>query len=120
GSDITTDTLGNIYYFYPSLNRAGGQAILMLKSADAGVTWDEPVVVALLSGRFDFAVPSMESRRVFIYVAADVDTNTNRIWASWTDNTPASAGPGGSAASNVAWVRVASSIDGGATWIQAA
>jgi hypothetical protein len=116
GSDITTDTAGNIYYFYPTLNRAGQQAILMLKSADAGVTWDAPVVVGLLSGRFDFAIPSMESRRAFIYVAADVDTNTNRIWATWTDNTPASGGPGGSAASNVAWVRVASSIDGGATW----
>jgi hypothetical protein len=120
GSDITTDTAGNIYYFYPTLNRPGQQAILMLKSTDAGVTWNPPVEVALLSGRFDFAIPSMESRRAFIYVAADIDRNTNRIWATWTDNTPASAGPSGSAASNVAWIRVASSIDGGATWQLAA
>lgn len=120
GSDITTDAQGNIYYFYPTLNRTPVQAILMLKSADGGVTWDPPVVVAELSGRFDFAVPSMESRRVFIYVSADVDMNTNRIWASWTDNTPASVGPGGSAAQNVAWIRVASSTDAGATWTLAA
>ena len=120
GSDITTDSAGNIYYFYPTIDRAGSQAILLLKSSDAGVTWDEPVVVALLSGLFDFAVPSMESRRVFIYVAADVDFNTDRIWVTWTDNTPASGGNTGSAASNVAWIRVASSVDAGATWQLAA
>jgi len=120
GSDITTDSAGNIYYFYPTLNRPGGQAILMLKSTDGGITWAPPVVVSTLSGRFDFAIPSMESRRAFIYVAADVDRNTNRIWATWTDNTPASAGPGGAASQNVAWVRVATSVDGGATWQMAA
>lgn len=120
GSDITTDTQGNIYYFYPTLNRTPVQAILMLKSTDAGVTWQPPVVVSTLSGRFDFAIPSMESRRAFIYAAADVDKNTNRIWVTWTDNTPASAGPNGSPASNVGWIRVASSIDGGVTWQMAA
>ena len=120
GSDITTDPAGNVYYFYPTLNRSGSQAILVLKSTDGGVSFGAPVVVGLLSGRFDFAIPSMESRRAFIYVAADTDPNTGRIWATWTDNTPASVGPSGSASQNVAWIRVASSIDGGATWQLAA
>ncbi|MDH5409191.1 MAG: glycoside hydrolase [Gammaproteobacteria bacterium] len=114
GSDITTDAAGNIYYFYPAL---GGEGIRLLKSTDGGVTFGSSIQVAPLNGRFDFPIPSMETREVFIYVSADVDMSTGDIYVTWTDEANDSAGGGvGSAANNHAWIQVAKSTDQGVTW----
>jgi hypothetical protein len=124
GSDITTDKLGNVYHFFPSIT-SGSAEMYVLKSTDGGATFGAPVLVYDLRGRFDFAVPSMESRRAFIYAAADVDlTNgprANRIYVAFTDEAPNSPGGGtGSAAATHGWVQVAYSDDAGATWQVAA
>ncbi len=114
GSDLTTDKQGNVYHFWPATN---SQKIWLAKSTDGGMNWAPEVEVASTLGAFDFPIPSMNSRRVFIYNAAATDFSdgpfANSIYASWTDNT----GPdSGNAANNHARIQVAYSRDGGATW----
>lgn len=124
GSDITTDAQGNIYYVWPSTTNNSNE-IRVLVSTDGGVTFRPSVQAYALHGDFDFPVPSMESRRVFIYVAADADQSagpfTGRVYLTFTDKHPSSPpGAGGGAALNHAWVQVVYSDDQGATWQTAA
>ncbi|MEM7354568.1 MAG: sialidase family protein [Acidobacteriota bacterium] len=115
GSDITTDRAGTIFYFWPDFS---GQRIVLKRSTDGGVSFDNGVVtVANTMGSFDFPIPSMESREVFIYNSAAAD-NTNgpfadSVYVAWTDSTAAT---GGVAADNHARIQVAFSRDGGDTW----
>jgi hypothetical protein len=119
GSDITTDKNGNIYYFWPATN---DRKILLKRSSDGGVTFMSGTTkVADTNGAFDFAVPSMESRKAWIYVSADVDVSTGpyggRIYVAWTDTTAAECNePCANPASNHTRIQVAHSTDGGATW----
>jgi Bacterial Ig domain len=114
GSDITTDKSGNVYYFWPAFN---SQRILVRKSTNGGVSFAPTVQVATTQDGFDFPIPSMETRRAFIYVAADADltdgTFANSIYAAWTDTTAAASG---TPANNHARIQVGFSRDGGATW----
>jgi hypothetical protein len=88
GSDITTDKNGHIYYFWGATN---DRRIVMKKSIDGGDNWAAGVKVADTNGSFDFPIPSMESRRAWIHVAADSDISdgpfAGRIYAAWTDTT---------------------------------
>ncbi len=115
GSDVTTDSAGNIYYFYGAFNN---QQIIMLRSTDGGENFGAPVVVADTNGAFDWPVPSMESRRSWIYVAADADRSggafDGTIYASWTDTESPEVDSNPNANHNQ--VHVAYSRDGGATW----
>jgi hypothetical protein len=134
GSDISTAPDGTIYYLYPSLqsNTLGTCApatpcqIRLLKSTDGGATFVNPnsTVVANMRGRFEAAVPSMESRRTFFYVSTDVDHSNGprrgRVYASWTDLTarsPANNGAGNTTSNNVG-IRVIFSDNGGDTWTE--
>ncbi len=124
GSDITTDPAGNVYYFWPTVTDNSTE-IRVKVSTDGGTTFAPSVEVFNLHGDFDFPVPSMESRRAFIYVAAAADRSggpfNGRVYAAFTDKHPSSpAGPGGAASANHAWVQVAYSDDQGATWQVAA
>lgn len=119
GSDVVSDKDGNVYYFWPATRTTGGDVpqILVRKSTDGGATFAATVEVVQTQDGFDFAVPSMETRRVFIYVSADVDYSDgpfgNSIYAAWTDNN----GPEqGAAANNHSRIQVGYSRDGGATW----
>src|SRR5690606_32208039 len=91
--------------------------IYMVKSTDGGATFGTPVIVQPLFDTFDFPIPSMESRRAFIYIAADTDrsggAHDGRIYAAYTALHPSS---GGTTATNHAWIQVAYSDDGGANW----
>jgi PKD repeat protein len=119
GSDLTTDPAGNVYFFFPTTSGgSNAKQIRMLKSTNGGTSFGAASTVSTTNADFDFPIPSMETRRAFIYVSADHDRSggafNGRIYASWTDtstlenNTTASA--------NHAVVRVAYSSDGGATW----
>lgn len=133
GSDITSDRQGRIYYVYPSLPAAttgirvlrsddGGDSFVDLNGAAAG----KAAEAYNLHGRFDMAVPAMETRRVFIYAAADTDLSggprDGRVYIAFTDENAAAGSPGGgngSAANSHAWIQVVYSDDQGATWTTA-
>jgi PKD repeat protein len=117
GSDITTDSAGNVYYFYPSTNSNSG--IRMLKSTNGGASFAASTRVSTLNGSFDIAIPSMETRRAFIYTSADVDRNNDTIYVAWTDEENDSAG-GSSASANHIWINVSKSTNGGASWTSCA
>ncbi|MEZ5333239.1 MAG: sialidase family protein [Thermoanaerobaculia bacterium] len=114
GSDIATDSAGDIYYFYPAFNT---QTIRLKKSTDGGVSFGAQSLVADTEGSFIFPVPSMETREVFIYVSAAVDLSGgpfhDTIYAAWTDSTgPTTGNP----ANNHARIQVAFSRNGGSSW----
>ena len=113
GSDIATDKNGNVYYFWPATN---GKTILSRKSTDGGATFAAAVTVAATQDGYDFAIPAMETRRAFIYVAADADLSNgafaNRVYVAWTDTT---APESGTPANNHARIQIAWS-DNGTTW----
>ena len=114
GCDLTTDKLGNLYYFWPATN---GRTILMRKSTNGGSSFNAAITVANTQDGYDFAIPAMETRRAFIYASADADVSNgafaNSIYAAWTDTTAPEAA---AAANNHARIQVAFSRDGGATW----
>ncbi len=116
GSDITTDLMGNLYYFYGAFDE---QQIVMLKSTDGGVTFDSPVVVASTNGSFDWPIPAMESRNAWIYVACDADRSSGAfdgsVYTAWTDTHMPETG---TAANNHTQIHVAYSRDGGVTWTE--
>ena len=75
------------------------------------------IQVATTNDGFDFPIPSMDTRFVFIYTSVDMDntggTYDGRLYASWTDT----LGPqSGTPANNHARIQVGHSTDGGANW----
>lgn len=130
GSDITTDREGRVYYVYPSIT-SGSAEMYVLRSDDGGVTFVDlngataglGKMVYDLHGRFDFAIPAMETRRVFIYATVDVDMSggprDGRVYVAFTDENAAAGSPGnggGSAANSHGWIKVVYSDDLGVTW----
>lgn len=116
GSDIVTDRNGNIYYFYPG---TGARQILLKRSTNGGATFlPGTVTVSATNGSFDFPIPSIETRRAWIYVSADADLSTGpfggSIYAAWTDTYAAEDET--NANNNHTRIQVARSRDGGATW----
>lgn len=114
GSDIVTDRAGNAYYFWAA---TGGRTIQMRKSVDGGASWAAATQVAATLASYDFPIPSMETRRAWIYAAADADLSNgpyaDSLYVAWTDTTAADTS---NASTNHAQIRVAYSRDGGATW----
>lgn len=115
GSDIATGPNGHVYYIWPGVNN---RTMRVRKSTDGGVTFSATsTVIANTQDSYDFALPAMDSRRAFMYVAADADLGTGSfggsVYAAWTDNT----GPEqGAPSANHGRIQVARSRDGGATW----
>lgn len=114
GSDITSDSEGHVYHFWPAFN---SQTILVKKSTDCGAGFGATTTVASTQGSFIFPVPSMETRQVFIYVSADTDLTGgayhDSVYAAWTDSTAATTS---TPSDNHARIQVAYSRDGGGTW----
>ena len=114
GTDIVTDSSGAVYNFWPV---PSSREIRMNKSTNGGSTFATSVKVADTIGSFDFPIPSMNSRNVFIYTSVDVDLTGgsyhNRIYAAWTDNT---VNDSTTASNNHARIQVAYSTDGGSKW----
>ena len=115
GSDITTDPNGRVYYLWPAFN---SRTIRLARSVDGGVTFGPISVIATTNASYEFPIPAMESRRAFVYVAADADLTVGSpyygsVYAAWTDSTaPTSLTP----ANNHSRIQVAFSRDGGDSW----
>ncbi len=133
GSDIATDRQGRIYYVYPSTTTNSAE-LRLLRSDDGGDTFVDlngataglASQIYDLHGRFDFPIPAMESRQVFIYAVVDVDLSggprDGRVYVAFTDENAAAGSPGngtGSASASHAWIQVIYSDDQGATWTTA-
>lgn len=114
GSDIATDTAGNVYYVWPGTDT---RKIWFKKSTDGGATWTDGAEIAATQASFDWPIPAMETRNAWIYVAADVDLSggayTDSVYVAWTDTT---APDTSTAADNHTQIHVAYSRDGGSTW----
>lgn len=115
GSDIVTDKNGKIYYIWAGTN---SKKIHLKTSTDGGATFATgTTVVASTNAGFDFPIPSMETRRAWVYVSADADLSNGpfggSIYAAWTDTTAAEST---TAANNHARIRVAFSRDSGTSW----
>jgi len=114
GSDITSDKNGRVYYFWPAFNTS---KILVRTSDDCGATFAPTIEVADTEAAYDFAIPSMNTRRVFVYVATGADLSDGpyggSVYAAWTDSTAPTVG---SPSNNHARIQVAYTRDGGATW----
>ena len=115
GCDLTSDSVGRVHYVFPRTSNGGD--IRIATSTDGGASFGAATTVADTLGNFDFALPSMETRNVFIYVSADVDLSNgpfkDSIYVAFTDNTgPDSANPN----NNHGRVRVAFRRAGSGTW----
>lgn len=117
GSDITTDAQGNVYHFWPAFDE---RTIRMSTSADGGLTWSASTVASATNAAFDWPLPSIETRRAFLYIATDIDLTggpfQGRMYISWTDTTTTESET--IAANNHSIIRVAYSDDQGQTWIE--
>ncbi len=115
GSDITTDSFGNIYYLYAAFSPS--MTITSLKSTDGGASFQSPTTVSATNGDFSFKVPAMEARTAWTYAAVDCDRSAGpfagTIYCAWTDL----SGPESPSANlNHAQIVVARSSNQGATW----
>ena len=114
GSDIVTDKTGRVYHFWPNFV---AEDIKMQRSTNGGVSFDATSSIASTNDGFDFPIPAMDARLVFIYVSADADLSDGpyggSVYAAWTDT----LGPeSGTAANNHARIQVGYTRDGGDTW----
>jgi hypothetical protein len=128
GSDLTTDRQGRLYYFYPAT--AGSNAactansIRLLRSDNGGVSFVNPASskVVDICGSFEASIPSMETRKAFVYTSVDTDTSTgpysNRIYVAYTDLVAPTVFPYSvnATAQNHVGVEVVYSDNQGATW----
>lgn len=116
GSDIITDKNGNIYYIYPAVNN---NQIVLKRSTDGGNTFENgTITIARTEGSYDFPIPSIETRRAWIYVSADADLSDGpyggSIYAAWTDTYTTDDNT--FSQNNHTRIQVAYSRDGGNTW----
>ncbi len=117
GSDITSDKDGNVYYVWPAY---GPRKIWVRKSTDCGANFDSVVEVATSVAAYDFPIPSMDTRNVFLYISAASDLSDGpyggSLYVSWTDSTDPTSG---TPSNNHARIQVSYSRDGGSTWAAA-
>lgn len=114
GSDITSDRSGNVYYVWPTFS--GGNTWVR-KSTDGGQTFEDAVLVADTIGSYEFALPAMSQRLVFMYTSVDADLGSgpyaDSVYVAYTDSTAPTVG---NPADNHGRIQVAFSRDGGDTW----
>lgn len=122
GGDIRTNSLGEVFGFWPTTSN---RKIFMIKSTDGGNAYAAPVEVATTFDGFDIGIPSFNSRRAFIYVSGGGYRTMakNMVYASWTDLsgeagcTSAANEPGSNVASTCKMrVWFSRSTNGGTTW----
>jgi hypothetical protein len=84
GSDITTNSAGDVFAAWPD---TGSHGIFLVKSTDGGTTFSKPLLVAKTIGSFQVQVPAFAERAALIGVsiAAFRDATRNNVYISWVD-----------------------------------
>jgi fibronectin type 3 domain-containing protein len=120
GGDITSDSAGNVFAFWPD---TGSQGIYVAKSTNCGSSFGTPVHIATTFDSFQFPIPSNASRMPLIYASAGTYKNgaTNNVYVTWNDLASGTGcGPNdpGTNASSPCKSRIwfSRSTDGGSTW----
>jgi hypothetical protein len=122
GSDIRTNSLGEVFGFWPA---TGNRRIVYTKSVNGGASWSAGQVIATTFDSFDIGIPSFNSRRALIYTSGSAYRSgvTNNVYVSWTDLsgsvgcTTAANEPGANAASTCKTrIWFSRSTNGGTTW----
>jgi hypothetical protein len=124
GGDITTNSAGEVFAFWPD---TVSRRLRVARSTNGGASFRPPVDIATTFAAFSIGVPAFAARRALIYLsgAAYRDAADSFVYAVWTDLTGApgctsSANePGSNTASNCkSRVWFSRSVDGGTTWQQ--
>jgi hypothetical protein len=86
GATVTTGPKGEVYVAW---NDYAQNAIVFNSSADGGVSWGTPKVIATKQIPFDIAIPAEFNRGALVYPACDADRSKGphrgRITCSWMD-----------------------------------
>ncbi|MFL6195696.1 MAG: hypothetical protein ACJ75H_16080 [Thermoanaerobaculia bacterium] len=122
GCDITSNSSGDVFVFWPS---TGNRRLLAAKSTNGGVSYGTPVILGTTFDSFDIGVPAVGGQRVLIYASGGAYRTSTKdmVYAAWTDLTGATGctsatNEPGSNASSTCKTRIwfARSSNGGATW----
>lgn len=123
GADITVNTDGHVFAFWPS---SGNRRILMRRSTTSGASYETVRTVATTFAAYEFPIPAFAIRRPFVYVSAGTYKGTayhNHVYASWTDlsgetGCTSNANAPGTNTSSSCKSRIwfSRSTDGGTTW----
>jgi hypothetical protein len=122
GSDIRTNSAGDVFGFYPG---TGNRKIAVVKSTNGGSSWSAGTVIATTFDSFDIGIPAMANRRLLIYVSGSAYKTAaiNNVYATWADLsgnagcTSAASEPGTNAASSCkSRIWFSRSINGGTSW----
>jgi hypothetical protein len=107
GADVTTNSYGDVFGFWPDTGDGIHGKIVVTKSTDGGASYPTRVTVAPTYGSYAIAIPAFAQRKALIYVSAAAwrTASKNMVYASWTDL---------SGSNTRIWF--ARSADGGATW----
>ena len=122
GGDVKTNAAGDVFGLWPD---TGSRKIFVAKSTNGGVSFGSPVQIAQTFDSYDIGIPSMNSRRALIYVAAGAYKSgpVDNVYAVWTDLTgvsgcTSSANEPGSNTASTCKSRIwfSRSTNGGAAW----
>jgi hypothetical protein len=122
GSDITTNTGGDVFAVWPD---TGTRNIFVVASKDGGASYSAPRPIAQTIASFQVTVPAFAERGALVgaSIAAFRDQSHNDVYVSWNDLSgeagckAANAEPGNDINSQCASrIWFSRSTDGGATW----
>jgi len=116
GADVKTNAFGDVFGFWPD---TGSRKLFVVKSTNGGVTYGTPVQIGTTFGSFIIGVPSMNSRRLLIYVSGGAYRTATKdlVYATWSDLSSACAEPGSNVASTCKTrVWFSRSTNGGVSW----
>ena len=126
GSDITTNSKGEVFAVWPD---TGSQNLFFIKSTDGGATYSAPVAIAKTFASFQVGVPAFAKRDALVGVSIGAfrDATQDNVYVSWVDLSgemdcdSSDKEPGTDVKSNcksrIWFIR---STNGGATWTEKA
>jgi hypothetical protein len=84
GADVKTNSAGAVFGFWPD---TGSRKIYFVKSTNGGQSYSRPKAIASTFDGYDIGVPSMNGRRVLLYVTGGAYKTAAKdlVYAVWAD-----------------------------------